>query len=280
MTAHSIPVSAVNALPLIHTTRTGWYYGRAPTAWIEPVGSQHQGFGPGVVGLDEVSAWEALCAKLTGVPPHPLPLWAASRDRLYDRYRQGQRILTEVVFAKRTLAQVLLEAVGKRNGRAACIAIHRAIEDEARDTLALLDRISVTSDEACKAAVRDAVRYAAGWAVLGAEETAALAALDAEMLASEEAAIFNGSPIRAMLLALLHRIGWEVGFVLTALGQWSYGLTSDQVCIRLGLADLADHRAFARRVADYWTDHLDMAWRVAGLGLEKLRDASTLEVVP
>ncbi|MDI3308854.1 MAG: hypothetical protein QJR07_17355 [Acetobacteraceae bacterium] len=147
-----------------------------------------------------------------------------------------------------------------------------------RDTLALLGRASFTREEACKAAVRDAVRYAAGWAVLGAKEAQALAVLDAEMLASDEATIFKGGPVQAMLLALRHRIGWGVALILTALGQWSYGATFGQVCIRLDPADLADHRAFADRMADYWTEHFDMALCVAWLGMEKLRDASALGI--
>ncbi|MBX6745013.1 MAG: hypothetical protein IRY87_23520 [Acetobacteraceae bacterium] len=231
-----------------------------------------------MLGLDEASAWEAMCAKLTGIPPHPFQLWTATRDRLHDRYRQGQHTLNELVHVGRTLVQVMVEAVGKRDGRAACIAVHQAIEGEATDTLALLPRAPVTNEAACKAAVRDAVRYAAGWAVHGTKGAEAIAALDAEILASDEAAIFKGSPVRAMLLALLHRLGWEVGFILTVLGQWSYGPTFDQVCARLDPADLADRQAFAHRMVDCWTVNPDKAWFVAGLGLEKLRDARTLEV--
>jgi hypothetical protein len=265
-------------VPLIHTARANPYTGRAATAWIEPVGNRHQGHGPGVVGLDEASAWEALCAKLTGLLPHSLQFWMSTRDRLHDRYRQGQRTLSEVVFAKRTLAQVLLNAVGDGNGRAACMVVHQAIESEAADTLALLDRTPVTNEEACKATMRDAVRHAAGSAVHGAREAESLAALNAEMLISDEAPIFDGGPIQAILLALRHRISLEAGLTLTALGQWSYDATDGQVCIRLDPADLADPQAFAGRVVDYWTGHPDMAWRVAGLGLEKLRAVNSLTV--
>lgn len=99
------------------------------------------------------------------------------------------------------------------------------------------------------------------------------------MLASDEAAIFRGGPLQVMLLALRHRLAWEVGTTVTALGQWSYGPHLGGICVKLDPADIADERAFAERVAAYWTEHLEEAWRIATVGLEKLRGVSEVEVV-
>ena len=257
-------VPAIKSLPLIHTGYT--------TAWIEPLGIEYQGHGPSVSGWDGASAWEAMCVKLTEIPVRPVPLWDATRKKLRDHHRQAQQTLCRVVYAKRNLAQVLL-AIGSRDGRAACEAVDACMGSEATDTYALLDGGSVTNEAACEAALRDAVRHAAAWAVLGAQYAETLATLDAELSSSSERSSYFGSPTRAMIQALRHRLCFEVGYTLVALGLALPRSASGSILLQLDPADMADHEAFAQRVLGFWSACPDAALRASLSGMEKMRHA-------
>lgn len=278
MTALAVPLAVIRALPLIHTARAQPATGQAARAWVETLGARHTGTGPTVLGLNEACAWEAMCAKLTGRLPRPVQLWADTRSKLHERYQQAQQTLCSLAWAKRALAAVLLPALVERNGRAACAEVLEALGDKAQVTRNLLAATSVTNEDACAAALRDTLRNAAEWAANGARDACELAELDANVLSTDDAPIFKGSPTRAMLSALRHRIAFEASSTLVLLGLGTRGADNAQMVVGLGSAELADPGCLGDYVVALWTEDATSAIRAACDGWEKLRGASTMEL--
>lgn len=280
MTAEAIPVQVLRAIPLIHTLAANWDRGRPAVAYTVTLGqnSQHSG-DHSVSGWDQASAWEAMCTKLAHLPLPGIPLWECTRERLFLRYMGAQSVLASLYHARQRLGETLTYVMIERDGEAARSLVLEALSNPLRHGPTLLSsREPATNGAACRTAVADMVRHTAKTAVHGANDARGLEALDAEMMASEEQAIFNGGAVRAMMMSLRLRLELEVTMSLTTLGQGSLAAEEGPLSIHLDAADLADADAFADRMVDYWSD-LKPALLRSIEGLMTLQDAKTLTEV-
>lgn len=280
MTAEAIPVQVLRAIPLIHTLVANWDCGRPAVAYTCTLGrnSNHSG-DHHVSGWDQASAWEAMCTKLAHLPLPGIPLWEGTRQRLFLRYMGAQSVLASLFHARQRLGETLTCIMIKRDGEAARSLVLEALSNPLRHGPPLLSsREPATNGAACRAAVADMVRHAAKMTVHGANDARRLEALDDEVMASEEKAIFKGGSVRAMMMALRLRLELEVTTSLTTLGQWSLAAEEGPLSVHLDAADLADADAFADRMVDYWSD-LKPALLRSVEGLLTLQDAKTLTEV-
>lgn len=280
MASEATHLQVLRAIPLIHTLAANWDRGRPAVAYTCALGqNSQQSRDHSVSGWDQASAWEAMCTKLAHLPLPGIPLWEGTRERLFLSYLGAQSALASLFHARQRLGETLTCVMIKRGGEAARSLVLEALSNPLMHEPPLLSsREPATNGAACRAAIADMVRHTAKTVVHGANDARGLEAVDAEMMVSEENAIFKDGAVRAMMTSLRLRLELEVATSLTMLGQWSLAAEEGPLSVHLNAADLADADAFADRMTDYWSD-LKPALLRSAEGMLALQDAKTLTEV-